>query len=138
MSPQVNFLSAVFHVVHAHCAPISTALACRAFSFALLTSDLIIARLPFWSDRLHSTTFLAPIPSRPTAVTPTMSLCLSAFSAWLTDFVADHFLLVRVWIPASRMNSSGEPLKVNTSLAFAVLNSSASEDSGSCNLLLFP
>ncbi|KAH3836543.1 hypothetical protein DPMN_109915 [Dreissena polymorpha] len=65
-----------------------------------------------------------------------MSLCLSAFSAWLT--VADHFLLVRVSIPASRMNSSGESLKVNKSLAFAVLNSSTSEDSGSCNLLLFP
>ncbi|KAH3722293.1 hypothetical protein DPMN_037470 [Dreissena polymorpha] len=66
-----------------------------------------------------------------------MYLCLSAFSAWLTDFVADHFLLVRVWIPASRMSSSGESLKVNTSLAFAVLNSSNSENSGSCNLLLF-
>ncbi|KAH3892673.1 hypothetical protein DPMN_016796 [Dreissena polymorpha] len=67
-----------------------------------------------------------------------MSLCLSSFSAWLTDSVADHFLLVQVWIPASRMSSSGESLKVNTSLAFAVLNSSTSEDSRSCNLLLFP
>ncbi|KAH3813425.1 hypothetical protein DPMN_141882 [Dreissena polymorpha] len=126
MSPQVNFLSAVSHVVHATCAPISTALACLAFSSALLTSDWIVARLSFWSDRLHSTTFLASISSRPTAVTPTMSLCLSAFSAWLTDSVTDHFLLVRVWIPASRMRSSGKSLN------------STSEDSGSCNLLLFP
>ncbi|KAH3720430.1 hypothetical protein DPMN_063329 [Dreissena polymorpha] len=67
-----------------------------------------------------------------------MSLCLSAFSAWLTDYVTDHFLLVRVWIPASLMSSSGESLKVNTRLAFAVLNSFNSENSGSCNLLLFP
>ncbi|KAH3880329.1 hypothetical protein DPMN_004242 [Dreissena polymorpha] len=67
-----------------------------------------------------------------------MSLCLSAFSAWLTDSVPKHFLLVRVWSPASRMNSSGESLKVNKSLTFAVSNSSTSEDSGSCNLLLFP
>ncbi|KAH3741030.1 hypothetical protein DPMN_047748 [Dreissena polymorpha] len=57
-----------------------------------------------------------------------MYLCLSAFSAWLTDSIADHFLLVRVWIPASRMSSSGKSLKVNTSLAFADLNSSNSED----------
>ncbi|KAH3818505.1 hypothetical protein DPMN_120226 [Dreissena polymorpha] len=50
-----------------------------------------------------------------------MSLCLSAFSVWLTDSVADHFLLVLVWIPASRMTSSGESLKVNTGLAFCCL-----------------
>ncbi|KAH3693833.1 hypothetical protein DPMN_081272 [Dreissena polymorpha] len=77
MSPQVNFLSAVSHVVHAPCAPIFTALSCLAFSSALLTSDKIIARLSFWFDRLHSTTFLAPIPARPTAVTPTIERVLS-------------------------------------------------------------
>ena len=47
-------------------------------------------------------------------------------------------LLVRDTIPASRISSSGKSLNVSTSLVLAVLNSSTSEDKGSCSLLLFP
>ncbi|KAH3842413.1 hypothetical protein DPMN_115909 [Dreissena polymorpha] len=62
ISPQVIFLSVLFHLVHVPCAPISTALACLALSSSLLTSDCIIARLSFWSDLLHNTVLVAPIP----------------------------------------------------------------------------
>jgi len=97
-----------------------------------------MVRLFFWSDLLQRTVFVAPMPWRQTAVIPTMSLCFSALSVWLTDSVADHFLPVRVTIPAPLMSSSGESLTVNTSLVFAVLNSSTSKDTGSCSLLLLP
>ncbi|KAH3860872.1 hypothetical protein DPMN_023795 [Dreissena polymorpha] len=60
-----------------------------------------------------------------------MSLCLSESSAWLTVIVADHFLLVRVTMPASRICASGESPRVSTNLVLAVLNSSTSEYSGS-------
>jgi len=130
MSSQVSFLSMVSHVVHAPCALISTALDCLLFSSVLLTSDCIMARLFYWTAWLHRSVFVAPIPCRPTAVIPTMSLCLSALFAWLTVSVADHFLPVRVTIPASPICSSGESLRVKTNLVLAVLNSSTSEDSG--------
>ena len=138
MSPQVSFLSVMFHVVHAPCDPISTALACLTCSSALLTSDWIMARLSVWSDLLHGNVLVAPMPWRPTAVIPTMSLCLRELSVNLTVSVADHFLPVRVTIPASWIRSSGESLNVSTSLVLAVLNSSTSKDSGSCSLLFFP
>ena len=130
MSPQVIFLSVVFNVVHAPFYPISTALACLTCSSPLLTSDWIMARLSFLSDMLHSHVLVAPMLWRPTAVIPTMYLCLRELSVRLTVSVADHFLSVRVTIPASRIRSSGESLNVSTSLTclLAVLNSSTSED----------
>ena len=131
MSSHVNFLSMVLHVVHAPCPPISTALACLVFSS-------IMACLWVWFAWLQRSVFEAPTPWRPTAVTPTMSWWRSMLSAWLTDSVTDHFLPVRVTIPASRISSSGEFLSVNTNLVFAVLNSSTSEESGSCSRLPFP
>jgi len=110
MSSQVSFLSMVSHVGHAPCAPISSALACLLFSSVLLTSDCIVARLSCWAAWLHRSVFVAPIPCRPTSVIPTMPLCLSALSAWLTVSVADHFLPVPVTIPASRFAHQGNLL----------------------------
>jgi len=128
----------VSHVVHAPCAPISTALACLLFSSSFRTSDCIRASLSVWLAWLHRSVLVAPMPCRPTAVTPTMSLCMKELSAWMTVSVADNFLPVRVTIPASPICSSGESLRISTSLVFAVLNSSTSEESGSCSLLVFP
>ena len=119
--PKVSFLSVVFHLVHAPCDPISTALACLTCSSALLTSDWIMARLSFWSDLLHSNVLTTPMPWRPTAVIPTMSLCLRELSVSLTVSVTDHFLPVRVTLPASRISSSIESLNVNTSVVLNCL-----------------
>ena len=84
-------------------------------SSALLTSDWIIARLSFWFDQ---TTILPSSHSNNILMLEAV-LCLIHR---ICD--ADHFLLVQVSIPASRMNSFGESLRVNNSLVLAVLNSS--------------
>ncbi|KAH3706606.1 hypothetical protein DPMN_065994 [Dreissena polymorpha] len=62
-----------------------------------------------------------------------MSFCLSLLSAWVTAWLADHFLPVLVSMPAFLILSSLDSFRVTTSRAFDALNSSTNYESGSCN-----
>ena len=138
MSAHVKCRSVDFHRVHVHWPPIQIALACRSSTSESLISCCTIWLLSLLLEVIQRCGFVLPSPCLPTVVVPTMYLCRSLLSARSTALLADHFLPVRVSMPAFLTKSSVDCFRVTTSLPLATLNSSTIDVNGSFSWLVLP
>ncbi len=126
------FLFGRSHLVQAPCDPSSTAFDHRLSSSRCQTSAWIISLLCLGSAFPHCWKWLVPSPCLPMHGFPMMSFNLSILSACATDVSAAHLCPDLVVIPVSLTFSSLESLYMITSLHFATLNSSTTDDRGGC------
>ncbi len=126
------FLFGRSHLVQAPCDPSSTAFDHRLSSSRCQTSAWIISLLCLGSAFPHCWKWLVPSPCLPIHGFPMMSFNLSILSACATDVSAAHLCPDLVVIPVSLTFSSLESLYMITSLHFATLNSSTTDDRGGC------
>ena len=138
MSCHVNFLLILCHLVHASWLPSDTALACLCSSSRFLISFCIKESFSASLAVAQRVGFSMPRPWRPVCVVPMTSFNFSWLSASWSAWKADHFLPVLTSMPAFRTLLSLDCFRVVTSQALATLNSSTSEEIGSCNWFDLP
>ena len=124
-----NLLGSIsFHFVQVHCLAWITALAVLLSSSNILISSLTMSLFPFGPTLENTLLLVLPSPARLVWVTPMMSLIRWLNSAsWVDHFVPDFISGY-----AFRMISSAESFIIMWRRTFPILNSSTSEDIGSC------
>jgi len=130
-SGQDTWRSSRFHLVHAPCLANSTVLSFFISvppPFSLIQEPYLSSLYPEPCSISWTETFQFPMQ-----VFPMTSLSWSELSDSATAAPADHFLPDPVTTPASLTFASAESLSVKTSLHLATLNSSTTDDRGSCS-----
>ena len=125
-SPHVIFLMGRSHLVHA---PWDTS----SFLFQVRTSSWIMALLSLDPAFPQRWAWEVPRPCHPVHVVPMMSRSFNILSACATDDSAAHLRPDLVRMPACLTCSSWEFLYDIMTLHFATLNSSTTDDRGSCS-----
>ncbi len=123
-SGHVIFLFGRFHLIQAPCDPSSTAFDLRLFC--------IISLLCLGSVFSHCWKWFFPSPCLPMHGFPMMSFNFSMLSACATDVSTAHLHPDLVVMSASLTSSWLESLYIITALHCATLNSSTTDDRGSC------
>ena len=120
-----------FHFVQAHCLAWVTVQAVLCSSSNILTSSLIMSLFPFMPALENTFLLVLPSPARLVWVTSMMSLIRRLHSASWTALTADHFVPNFISGYAFQIISSAESF-IMWRRTFPILNSSTSEDIGSC------
>ena len=120
-----------FHFIQAHCLAWVTALAVLCSSSNILSS-LTMSLFPFGPILENTLLLVLPTPARLVWVTPMMSLIRRLHSTSWAALTADRFIPDFISRYAFRMILSTEFFIMMWRCTFPILNSSTSEDIGSC------
>lgn len=130
-SDHETFLFGRFHLIQAPC-EVPQPLTLAFFSSRCCTSAWIISLLCLGSAFPHCWKLFFPSPCLPMHRFPMMSFNFSMLSACDTDVSTTHLHPDLVVMSASLTSSLLESLYIITALHFATLNSSTTDDRGSC------
>ena len=121
-----------FHFVQAHCLAWVTALAVLCSSSNILTCLLTMSLFPFGPTLKNTLLLMLPSPAWLVWVTPMMSLIRRLHSASWMALTADYFIPNFISGYTFWMISLAESFIMMWRCTFPILNSSTSEDIGSC------